>query len=107
DSLDHVGTIGAHRFYRWQGAAGRSLAFSDVYRGGEPVPAPAVRLASAEVADPDPLTLVRAYEAAPVVVQRALDDKSEARFGDNAVPVTGQVREEYARSGQWLRQPTS
>ena len=36
DSLDTVGTIGAHRFYRWRGAAGRSAAFSDVYLGGEP-----------------------------------------------------------------------
>lgn len=111
DSLHHVGTIGAHRFYRWQGAAGRSLAFSNVYRGGEPVPAPTLRLASADVAGADPLTLARAYEAAtPAVVQHALDDAAggEARFGGrDTVPVTGQVREEYARSGQWLRQPTS
>ena len=111
DSLHHVGTIGAHRFYRWQGAAGRSLAFSNVYRGGEPVPAPTLRLASADVAGADPLTLARAYEAAtPAVVQHALDDAAggEARFGgSDTVAVTGQVREEYARSGQWLRQPTS
>ena len=39
DSLDTVGTIGAHRFYRWRGAAGRAAAFSDSYLGGEPAAA--------------------------------------------------------------------
>ncbi len=30
DSLDHVGTIGAHRFYRWRGAAGLRQAFNEI-----------------------------------------------------------------------------
>ena len=120
DSLDHVGTIGAHRFYRWRGAAGRALAFSDSYRGGEPLPAPSPRrLDPAPAADP--IQLARVYEAAhdplaiaaPAVPVRATPvyaSEIEARGGDDlsraiASPATGQVREEYARSGQWLRQP--
>lgn len=119
DSLDHVGTIGAHRFYRWRGAAGRALAFSDSYRGGEPLPAPAPRrLDPAPAADP--IELARVYEAAheplatapaaPVRATPIYASEIEARGGDDlfrasASPATGQVREEYARSGQWLRQP--
>jgi len=121
DSLDHVGTIGAHRFYKWRGAAGLRQAFSDAYRGGEPVAAPAARRADATPSETDPLALARAYEeavaeargvaAAPAPVYSAA---IEARGGDalfranaapGAGPNTGQVREEYARSGQWLKQP--
>lgn len=66
-SLDFIGTIGAHRFYRWKGAAGRSAAFINAYRGGEPFPAPKPRAAFVQTGtvDPlDPLVLARAYEAA-------------------------------------------
>ena len=64
DSLDTVGTIGAHRFYRWRGAAGRAAAFSDLYLGGEPAAAPHPRLAQpAPAVETDPLALARAYEA--------------------------------------------
>ena len=120
-SLDPVATIGAHRFYKWRGAAGLRQAFSDAYRGGEPVAAPAARRADGTPAESDPLALARAYEeavaqargaaAAPAPVYSAA---VEARGGDalfranaapGAGPTTGQVREEYARSGQWLRQP--
>ena len=54
-SLDPVGTIGAHRFYRWRGAAGRPGAFRASYSGSEPFAAPSVRKASdlaREAADP-------------------------------------------------------
>jgi hypothetical protein len=119
DSLDHVGTIGAHRFYRWRGAAGRSLAFSDAYRGGEPVAAPSPRRADAVLAAADPLTLARVYEEAtaeaggvaaagrpaPVFAAAIEARGGDALFRANTAPGTGQVREEYARSGQWLKQP--
>ena len=119
DSLDGVGTIGAHRFYRWRGAAGRAAAFSDIYSGGEPAAAPHARLAQpAPAVETDPLALARAYEAAidaapaasRAVAAPAYTAEIEARGGDalyqaQAAPGAGQVREEYARSGQWLRQP--
>jgi hypothetical protein len=116
DSLDHIGTIGAHRFYKWRGAAGRSIAFSDSYRGGEPVAAPAPRRPDAAPAETDPVALARAYEAAAqarAVAAAAAPVYSaaiEARGGDalfraNTAPAAGQVREEYASAGQWLKQP--
>ena len=116
DSLDTVGTIGAHRFYRWRGAAGRAAAFSDIYLGGEPAAAPHPRLAQPVPAvETDPLALARAYESGVGAGSRASSAPAytaeiEARGGDalfeaHATPATGQVREEYSRSGQWLRQP--
>ncbi len=116
DSLDNVGTIGAHRFYRWRGAAGRSLAFSDTYDGGEPIAAPAPRRADAAPTATDPLVLARAYEetlaeahgvtaASPVYAVEVEARGGDALFRANAAPSAGQVREEYARSGQWLKQP--
>jgi hypothetical protein len=119
DSLDHVGTIGAHRFYRWRGAAGRSPAFSDAYTGGEPVAAAATRRADTEPAPSDPLVLARAYEEAvseagagaaasrpgPVYAVEVEARGGDALFRANTAPGAGQVRDEYARSGQWLRQP--
>ncbi|UBS31870.1 cell wall hydrolase [Altererythrobacter sp. N1] len=82
-SLDNVGTIGLHTFYRWRGAAGRLAAFSDVYRGGEPIAAPHPRTAAPTPdSAPDPVMLARAYEAAhkptdsltasPAVASRAI-----------------------------------
>jgi hypothetical protein len=113
DSLDHVGTIGAHRFYRWRGAAGLRQAFSDAYSGGEPIAAPAPRRADAGP-PADPVTLARAYEEiaaqhasapAPVYAVAVEERGGEALFRAHVAPAAGQVREEYARSGQWLKQP--
>ena len=62
-SLHTIGTIGAHRFYRWRGAAGRKSAFSVRYRGGEPVAAPHPRGSESEPASvTDPILLAREYE---------------------------------------------
>ncbi|MDM7956260.1 cell wall hydrolase [Blastomonas sp.] len=66
-SLDFIGTIGAHRFYRWKGSAGRSAAFMRAHLGSEPFPGPKPRTALVQTAgaDPlDPLALAKAYEAA-------------------------------------------
>ncbi len=64
-SMQLVDIIGAHRFYRWPGLAGRPSAFNALYRGGEPLAAPHTRLAGAaptnDVAS-DPIALARAYE---------------------------------------------
>jgi len=124
DSLDQVGTIGAHRFYRWRGAAGRRTAFTDAYFGGEPVAAPQPRATELAPAEADPVALARAYEAslqqaaqpapgaavaapapAPAYSAQIEARGGEALFRPHAAPAVGQVREEYAHSGQWLRQP--
>ncbi|WP_254306025.1 cell wall hydrolase [Sphingopyxis sp. BSNA05] len=68
-SLRFLGTVGAHRFYSWKGNAGQASAFSQKYRGGEPLPAPNTRRQDAArdngaVPSLDPIALERAYEAA-------------------------------------------
>ena len=121
DSLDAVGTIGAHRFYRWRGAAGRLAAFSDRYTGGEPVAAPHPRQPGATPETADPIALARSYEAesapaatpdpapapryAAAIEARGGDALFRADAAPAAGPKSGEVRAEYARSGQWLRQP--
>lgn len=71
-SLTFLGTIGAHRFYRWAGSAGKPLAFTARYGGGEPIAAPHPRTwtpAPADVADP--LTLEKAFEQGRLVANGA------------------------------------
>ncbi|ATW05472.1 hypothetical protein CHN51_09585 [Sphingorhabdus sp. YGSMI21] len=68
-SLRFLGTVGAHRFYSWKGNAGQASAFSQKYRGGEPLPVPNTRRQDAArdygaVPSLDPIALERAYEAA-------------------------------------------
>ena len=48
-SLVMTAAIGAHFFHRWQGFWGRPQAFTQIYRGGEPVPGPHPRTPSPEV----------------------------------------------------------
>lgn len=63
-SLSHVGTIGAHRFYRFAGTAGQPAAFRFAYAGGEPLAAPHARRASPMMATDaplDPLAIQRAF----------------------------------------------
>lgn len=66
-SLRYLLTIGAHRFYSFNGPAGRASVFRYAYLGGEPAPVPhrshsgdrPVPLAS----EPDPVTIQKAFEA--------------------------------------------
>ncbi|MEE9432924.1 MAG: cell wall hydrolase [Sphingorhabdus sp.] len=64
-SLHFVGTIGAHRFYRWKGSAGRPSAFFRGYAGREPFPAPKPRKwspGSKRAQTLDPIQLQKKYE---------------------------------------------
>ena len=106
-SLDLIGSIGAHRFYRWKGKAGRADAFSMAYRGGEPLAAPNRRSAGPAQASqagisaaPPPPSQVFApvNENASPAPAPAVDDK---------LPQSGQVKPEYERSGKWIRKPGS
>lgn len=74
--LRFLGTVGAHRFYSWKGSAGRADAFSQAYKGGEPLPAPKPRRydvvdSSAIPPSLDPIALEKAYEANQSVVESA------------------------------------
>lgn len=125
DSMTFLGTIGAHRFYRWSGSAGLPLAFNAVYAGGEPVAAPHPHTwvpTGADIADP--LVLEHAFEAgrlaalrasvAPVVpgAAPALPVASPAPVASMAVPPTpadpgirpdGQQR--FDAATHWIAQP--
>ena len=72
DSMTFLGTIGAHRFYRWSGSAGAPRAFNAVYAGGEPPAAPHPHTWISTGADfADPLALEKAFEAGRLAALRA------------------------------------
>lgn len=92
-SLDPVGTIGAHRFYRWRGAAGKPGAFRASYSGSEPFAAPSVRRNSDLVKDAaDPVALARRfardYEAlsAELAPDMAKPQAAAARYAESRAP---------------------
>jgi hypothetical protein len=115
-SLDHIGTIGAHRFYRNRGASGQAGAFRNAYAGFEPVvsgrttPPPAFAV---PVLATTPGRPVIAYELAPVPTARQTPRAGRGKPADplaNEAPAaayagTGAVKSEYARAGQWKAQP--
>lgn len=112
-SLQPVGTIGAHRFYRWRGMAGTSSAFTRAYAGGEPLPAPylpAPPAAKAGVAAPSAsvqaAAVLTGYE--PVSIPEPFPGTKPAIAqppGANPLDRSGTVKPQYARSGQWLDKP--
>ncbi|MEP3226743.1 MAG: cell wall hydrolase [Parasphingorhabdus sp.] len=86
-SLRFLGTIGAHRFYSWKGRAGQAKAFSQNYRGGEPLPAPKPRKYNPVPASAlDPIALEKAYEAGRRKAQEEAvkAEKAAALAADNA-----------------------
>ena len=114
-SLDHVGTIGAHRFYRNRGAGGRSGAFNQSYAGVEPGARERVTAApsfEAETAanstlpavtgagSPAALTPATAGRYQAPAPAAALTGPGSVRTDQNIGGV-GQVREDYSRAGQW------
>lgn len=132
-SLRHIITVGAHRFYRFGGAAGEAGAFRFAYAGGEPLAAPHARSAAADKLPDtalDPLALQRAYEAglksaqgpsltattasglpaarpqaAPSYAPAVQDRGGEALYRGDRLPQDNGVRPEYQNSGRWIGQP--
>lgn len=118
-SLDHVGTIGAHRFYRNKGAGGRKDAFTQSYTGIEPGVSDRIAATSraasvgdqatpARVLDQNtqltpsasamsnpPISGVQAGQSAATIVGPG------SIIADPALTGAGQVREGYAQAGQW------
>ncbi|TRD12839.1 cell wall hydrolase [Erythrobacter insulae] len=109
-SLDHIGTIGAHRFYRNRGANGEKGAFNSGYRGAEPSVA-------ANLSADD--TSVTAPSRAAPLIEYSIPSSSAAPATPAAntpapVPLpqttstyggAGQVKDEYSRAGQWKKRP--
>ena len=131
-SLHFVTTIGAHRFYRFEGGAGTPASFRFAYLGGEPMAAPHPRdlSAASAMADAalDPVALQRAFaapEAAASEVRTTTSDGAPARAatptpryadevrargGDalyqaQGLPEAQGIRPEYANSGKWIAAP--
>jgi spore germination cell wall hydrolase CwlJ-like protein len=135
DTMSFLGTIGAHRFYRWTGSAGQPRAFNAVYAGGEPMAAPHPRTwvsTGADFADPmvlekafeaGRLTALRAVVASPVAADPAIV-RAGASFGQQPLPQatppaaerparilpgSGTVRpdaeQQYDNAAHWIRQP--
>ncbi len=126
-SLDHIGTIGAHRFYRWKGSAGKPAAFKSRYSGVEAAVSGRKTAATPDVATAkdaaDPVALAKAYEDArqkalkeaqagtkpntpAPAYSRAIEERGgDAIFQADKLPESGTVKPEYANSGKWINEP--
>lgn len=114
-TLDHIGTIGAHRFYRTRGSSGSAAAFGSAYAGLEPVvggritPAlphdQALPAGAADGARP-----LITYDLGPVSARvgatKAPASAAPGEPAGEAQSGAGAVRAEYARAGQWKAQPS-
>lgn len=112
-TLDHIGTIGAHRFYRHRGTNGTAEAFASTYAGLEPVvgsrTAPMERV---EATAPTANRPVIAYDL-DVATERAGSARANtapvspppAAAPKEAVTGPGAVKAEYAKAGQWKARP--
>jgi len=113
-SLDHIGTIGAHHFYRNRGSAGKKAAFTQNYAGSEP------SVSQARNAAPPPLNanMIGTGNAGnnpshtqDAALSRTLSDSmhplSSERLANPALKNVGQVRKEFAKSGQWKVDPAT
>jgi hypothetical protein len=127
DSLNFLGAIGAHRFYRLGGPAGAAAMFQPAaYRGNEPLAAPHPRGdGAAGDPGPDPIAIERAYAQglqtateqsaargpaalpAPVYAEALEARGGDALYTAKALPGATAIRPEYARSGQWIARPGS
>lgn len=135
-SLRHIITIGAHRFYRFGGAAGEAGAFRFAYAGGEPVAAPHQRNAAADRQPNsalDPLALQKAFaaglktngtasglagtgnsglpaprqHAAPSYAPEVQRRGGEALYRGDGLPQDNGVMPEFRNSGRWISQPST
>lgn len=116
-TLDHVGTIGAHRFYRNRGPGGEKAAFTMAYAGFEPVvsgrtsPAPSAApeaFAAAAAVEPRegaglrpaPRGTGKGGGRAAGKARAAAPDETAAEFAGS-----GEIRPEYANAGTWKADP--
>ena len=96
-SLDFIGTVGAHRFYRWKGSAGRPSAFFKRYAGREPFPGPKARAYTPPKKVLNPVELQKQYEreyraASLKAEQEALAARLEAQKAASQVDPLASIR---------------
>ena len=108
-SLETVGVIGAHIFYRWPGRAGQPSAFSAGYGGAEPAPtrARAVTPAAPDPVAPDALAeyAIPASPAAAAIANPLEPPVTEPVESNTIRPRSGNVRPEFENSGRWIERP--
>lgn len=121
-TLDHVGTIGAHRFYRNRGASGERAAFTMAYAGIEPgvsgrsIAAASEPIVAAAITSAHPFANSGRLIADSAPTKSA--DKAKGKGKDKAkAPATdpaaaafqnaGEVRPEFANVGQWKADPAA
>ncbi|MDJ0978052.1 MAG: cell wall hydrolase [Erythrobacter sp.] len=118
-ALDHVGTIGAHRFYRNRGSGGTKTAFSARYSGNEPLVS-ARRAAIARSLEPSALAkdgdrMANAPGARlSITAQPSSEAASPVRaeptggaLADPALESAGKPRDAYTRAGRWKVDPSA
>jgi hypothetical protein len=132
DTLRYLGTIGAHRFYRFGGAAGAPATFRFAYLGGEPEAKARAPGRAAPDAAPDPVAIQRAFDAgltaaqsllqapvhtnallagggkpapAPIYAAELQSRGGDALYRGDGLPGSAGVRPEYQQSGRWIARP--
>ena len=134
-SLHYLLTIGAHRFYSFNGPAGQPATFHYTYLGGEPTPFvhrhDDTAVTAAASAALDPLAIQKAYDEglqraraqglvanpgglapdaaaapAPVYTSELKDRGGDMLYQGKALPEANGIRDEYRNSGQWIAAPT-
>lgn len=111
--LTHVGTIGAHRFYRNRGSVGAASAFRSAYAGFEPAIGRASS-ASADAPSGAALAATRAASEAELATTLAPSPSPQPIAAEPAQTLTkaehsavGQAREAFAKAGQWKVDPAT
>ncbi len=102
-SLDFIGTVGAHRFYRWKGSAGRPSAFFKRYAGREPFPGPKAKKYQPRK-QLNPMELQKEYERKFRIAAEKAEKKAYAKElaaqtkADSAIPFASAVTSNRAAS---------
>jgi len=129
-SLVMTNIVGAHIFHRWRGRWGMPDAFRVPYLGREPVPGPYLAVAdqlaaraqgaaptallpagsgsaAAPLPDaapaPPPSTMAQSDRAIGTPLPSAKPATQQPSYADPRLNQSGEVREEFRTSGQWIR----
>ncbi|WP_233998518.1 cell wall hydrolase [Erythrobacter sp. YT30] len=105
-SLDHVGTIGAHRFYRNRGRAGEKSAFTGSYAGVEPSVSGRMKRAPSVYTNSSATGEVTSTSAPPPGSAIAPPQAAPApRYADPSLEGSGNVKPGFSNAGQWKKIP--
>jgi len=112
-TLDPVGVIGAHRFYRNRGRIGDKDAFTNAYAGAEPNVSSRAS-GSLNVRMSDSAGAISSADAASAaalsdnaLAPNPISSAKDEDLADQAHSTAGQARKEYARAGQWKVDPAT